>query len=490
MGKIANFVAGAAAAGACGWGCTLILDHRLNECSQDADCAGRGPGLACVQNQCVTADAGVAAADPDCSGTVGVDGADSLRLAAVIGLTTSTGEADPRGPLRANAIALAINGLNNPAYRAPTDPNYFVRLCDDHGSTTVDAQKATELVGDGYVAFITGGSSSTLAVSNVAAASGIPTLSFSGSSSQLSTAGAQPHGGPKLVWSVGISDSVQAQVLGQLAADGGYRSAACISLDSTGFQTLYSLINDAVLADTDGGLFVSVALYSSTTGPAPAVVQILDGGVPDLVLPVTPVSDSKPLFDAWFASAPKRPAWLFTDNSRNAALYQDALPDGGVDASRLARLAGSRGTGPAVPRTSSQYQSFLQLYLDAYGVDPSSVSYVPNAYDATLLLAAAAAWARANGGATPEAIARGMSHLSAPGQPEVALDPSVFVPSLETAFAQGEDVNVAGASGQLDFDPTTGIAPCPVELWTLVADAGFATLAIYDPLPDGGLVPQ
>jgi hypothetical protein len=29
-----------------------------------------------------------------------------------------------------------------------------------------------------------------------------------------------------------------------------------------------------------------------------------------------------------------------------------------------------------------------------------------------------------------------------------------------------------------------------VELWTLVADAGFATLAIYDPLPDGGLVPQ
>ena len=74
----------------------------------------------------------------------------------------------------ANAIALAINGLNNPAYRAPTDPQYFVRVCDDHGSTSLDAQKAAELVSDGYVAFITGGSGSTLAVSNVAAASGVP----------------------------------------------------------------------------------------------------------------------------------------------------------------------------------------------------------------------------------------------------------------------------------------------------------------------------
>jgi ABC-type branched-subunit amino acid transport system substrate-binding protein len=418
---------------------------------------------------------------------VGTDGAGSLRLAAVIGLTTGSGAADPRGPLRANAIALAINGLNNPAYRAPTDPQYFVRVCDDHGSTSLDAQKATELVSDGYVAFITGGSGSTLAVSNVAAASGVPTLSFSGSSSQLSTAGAQPNGGPKLVWSVGISDSVQAQVLGGLAADGGYRSATSIALDTTGFQGLYSLINDAVIADTDGGRFVSVALYSSATGPAAAVAQVLDGGVPDLVFPVTPVADSKALFDAWFASAPRNPAWLFTDNSRNAALYQDALPDGGVDASRLARLAGSRGTGPAVPRTSSQYQSFLQLYLGAYGTDPSSVSYVPNAYDATLLLAAAAAWARANGGATPEGIARGLSHLSAPGVPEVPLDPSEFVPSLETAFTQGQDVNVVGASGHLDFDPVTGIAPCPVELWSLVADAGFVTAAVYDPLPDGGL---
>jgi len=155
-------------------GCTLWISLELNECQSDADCTALGPALTCVQSICVLFDAGTASTNPDCKATAGLDGPGSLRFAAVLGLTTTSGAADPRGPLRKDAITLAVEGLNDRANRSSTDPPYFVRFCDDHGSTASDNTQATALAGDGYLALISGGSSSTIAVSNVAAPACVP----------------------------------------------------------------------------------------------------------------------------------------------------------------------------------------------------------------------------------------------------------------------------------------------------------------------------
>jgi ABC-type branched-subunit amino acid transport system substrate-binding protein len=469
--------------------CTLIVDGIVNQCTTDSDCSKLGSGLQCVNRGCVRAN--LAGADPDCAETAGVDAPGSRRFAAVLGFTTSSGSADPRGPVRAMAIKLAIDGLNDPANRLTTDPTYFVRLCDDHDSTTEDVAKATELVSDGYLALITGGTSSTLAVSDVAAPLGVPTISVSASSSQLVTAGLQPDGGPKLVWSVGISDAVQAQVLGQVAADAGYRSAAAVVNSADGFEELYQLIDQATLAQSSGNLFVSSVSFSDgpDAGLAQAVGQVLAGASPpDVVFPVMAISDSTPFFNAWFAATPRNPAWLFTDNSYDNALFEDTLSDGGVDNARLAFLLGSLGTGPALPSTSPVYLAFYSLFEQTYNQDPNQVSYVPNAYDAALLLAAASVWGQFHGGATPESVAAGLGHLSALGQPIVSLEPGNFPSTIEPALSEGLDVNVTGASGTLDFDPLTGIASSPVQLWTLT-DAGFVTLQVYESV-DGGLARQ
>ena len=72
-----------------------------------------------------------------------------------------------------------------------------------------------------------------------------------------------------------------------------------------------------------------------------------------------------------------------------------------------------------------------------------------------------------------------MAQVSNDAGLSVPLDP----PDLNTAiseFAAGRSVNVVGASGDLDFDKSTGEAPGPIGIWEVV-DGGFQTLQYLSP---------
>ena len=374
----------------------------------------------------------------------------------------------------------AVNQLN--LKRAIPGHSLVLRICDDTGDNARAATEAQELLGEGAVALVTTGSSQTISIAGVAVPAGAALMSISATSTQIPSAGVLADGGAKRVWSTAVSDSEQARVLAALMLDGGavgggaapFAHPACIHQDDIAFNGLYQSTNAALVAATDAGVFMPQFLYEPGASPATAVAQAQSAAIaPDAVLLISPVGDTAALVGAWTGADP---VWLFTDNARSVSVYDF---DGG-----LARLTGAQGTGPSTPsvQRDPEYGDFVALYSQTFASeDPTSVSYVPNAYDAVLLLGAGAAWAQSSGAAiTGASIAQGLTQLSEAGAATTPLTADNFT-SLQAAFAQGHTVNVTGASGELDFDPATGVAPGPIDVWTIAPDGGIVTLRTVTP---------
>jgi len=143
-----------------------------------------------------------------------------------------------------------------------------------------------------------------------------------------------------------------------------------------------------------------------------------------------------------------------------------ANPDVLSDASSV-RFAQVRGTRPAPLDESDDlvYASFIAAYTAEYSEDVRNFSFAANAYDAAWMMVYGAAWALfREGDLTGQNIARGLRRLSDGVSVEVR--PSGFV-SVQQAFREQRGVNVAGASGALDYDPTTEETAADIEVWRI-----------------------
>lgn len=145
----------------------------------------------------------------------------------------------------------------------------------------------------------------------------------------------------------------------------------------------------------------------------------------------------------------------------DAAANPDVLED-----SSSARFAAVRGSRPA-PRSTDDlvFAGFLAAYSGDYGEDASQFSFTANAYDAAWILAAGAAWAVFNEeSVTGVGVARGLRQLSEGAQVDAR---ATSWPQMIEHFRRGESFNLAGASGDLDFDPETEETSGRVEFWTI-----------------------
>lgn len=154
-----------------------------------------------------------------------------------------------------------------------------------------------------------------------------------------------------------------------------------------------------------------------------------------------------------------------TDTART----QDVLDQ--VPVALLPRL---RGTAPAAP-DSPLYHAFLTAYTAAYAPDnAASAVYTAHTWDATWLAMAGVAWAVSNeDGVTGVGIARGLRRVSDTKPDPLALGSESWT-SIVGSFQDGAAVDIAGASGDLDFDPVDEETTAPVEVWS-VADGMFRT---------------
>ena len=133
-----------------------------------------------------------------------------------------------------------------------------------------------------------------------------------------------------------------------------------------------------------------------------------------------------------------------------------------------------RGTVHASSNEEDQtYLAFKAAFQGFFRYDPASQNFVPHSYDAAWMAGVGMAYARAkNLPLTGTSIATGMRHVNSG-------DPFVVGSSLTTArdiFAMGQDINIVGASGALDYDLATEETTSNILVWTVGQEEGKFTI--------------
>jgi branched-chain amino acid transport system substrate-binding protein len=155
------------------------------------------------------------------------------------------------------------------------------------------------------------------------------------------------------------------------------------------------------------------------------------------------------------------PYYVFADGGLNDRVFEKAASN---DAWRR-RVFGT------VPGTDDLlFQAFSNRYLQRFGTDDvggPTVFGAAGAYDAVYLFNYAATEAiRTETPLTGVALARGMSQVGGVGGKKFEVGPTEFGEATG-AIRDGEAIDIAGASGRLDFDLARGEAPSDIQIWCL-----------------------
>lgn len=150
-----------------------------------------------------------------------------------------------------------------------------------------------------------------------------------------------------------------------------------------------------------------------------------------------------------------------------AAGSPDFLSDA-LAAPLFPRIRGSRPTRA----TGTVYNQFRSAYLARFmvaEVEFDRYQYAPYAYDAAWLVFAGAVWSvQERGVLSGRYMANGLEQVSSTDTDAMRFD---LLPGswegLARELTAGRQVNVAGASGTLEFDPMTDETSGPVDIWTI-----------------------
>jgi branched-chain amino acid transport system substrate-binding protein len=299
-------------------------------------------------------------------------------------------------------------------------------------------------------------------------------ISPSATSPDLTTADDRLHPTDKygLFWRTCPSDLLQGKVLAEQVVPKTLGNIAVVYLQdaygeglATVFRTAYGLTQsqgfpylDADLADPTK--MAAVAAKAAAYAPGGVVVIALQGG--DAIKVLTPMASLPALADKPF---------FFTDGAKD----QKALLDAALPAALKTIIAGAHGTAPASP--SGPNYDLLKTNLT---IDPSSFSFLAQAYDATIVGAMGVVLASKSSTKYDGVdVANGLAHLSAGKL--VNISPTEWLGGIGELKSAGQ-VNVEGTSGHLDFDPMTGEAPGKIEVWKAnAASTALITESTLDP---------
>lgn len=145
----------------------------------------------------------------------------------------------------------------------------------------------------------------------------------------------------------------------------------------------------------------------------------------------------------------------------------------------FANLRGSR-PAPADADRNLVFRNFRAQYAAEYSnEDVSKYSFTANAYDAAWLVLYGVAWAhfQHDGDITAVNIARGLRRISS-GQ-RVEIGASAWSTVLQQ-FRAGQSIDVAGTSGDLDYDPLSEETSSDVEIWK-IANKTIVGVDIWSP---------
>ncbi|MBI4701249.1 MAG: ABC transporter substrate-binding protein [Deltaproteobacteria bacterium] len=175
---------------------------------------------------------------------------------------------------------------------------------------------------------------------------------------------------------------------------------------------------------------------------------------------------------------------FFSDGSKDASkLLDPKLPDAVKDMIRGA--IGTAPAGPPLDPKDARYVPFDQFdtaLKKDFKISAKDYSFLAHSYDAGYVISYGVLYASQFGNSFDgRNVAEGMSRLSK-GQ-----DVDVGRTGWSTAKKgltgpDPKEINIQGCSGPLDFDPATGEAPGPIEIWRVKDDlSGFEVTKTINP---------
>ncbi len=398
----------------------------------------------------------------------------NLTFGALLPFTTRDGKVDPRGQARLNAISLAADEINSRGV-LKDGRKMTVVVCDTIGNSAKATQQAEYLMRTFEVpALFTAGSGETLSVAVDAIDRGVRVMSGSATSPEITGINDKksPGDAAGLVWRVAPSDAIQGKVIADLllADPTPDPKVAVLYVDdpygqglANVFRTRYGSANSQLFLfepNSDGANALTDAeLYDPTH-------VLLIGFPAELVPMLNDVAANRPnLRDA---------KWFFSDSAKAPTVFSQVTD--------RAFLEDARGTAPA-SLSGAAYESFRTRYKSKFGgQDPAEFAFTAHYYDATYLLSLSAAWAATDaltGSIDGVRMAEGLTKLSDSAGTDYTLELLSYRDARD-AVAGGDSIDVAGASGPLDFDNATGEASSSIEEWSYTEANGIKTVKIHD----------
>lgn len=263
---------------------------------------------------------------------------------------------------------------------------------------------------------------------------------------------------PGLFWRTAPPDDLQGEVIAGLVTDSGANRVVTLHEEGPYGQGLYEAFDQNYAGDSTELTFADQSsmiesLTTSTEGYD--AVLFFAGDVGDIAAFLNAAASLD-----YYAEMPI----FLSDAARDVDL---------LDATSSARALYPNITGTAPGAVSGDvYDAFDAAYGAQYEPDSSASdsSYTPYCFDATWLAIYGTAWSYytedAVGGT---GIARGLRQVSNPdvsAEDEIILRPTSWANLVANAQAAAE-INVLGASGELDYDPATGETAGPIDVWTI-----------------------
>ncbi len=445
-------------------GCSFTTATGFEECTSNEDCTG---GLICAERYCVV--------DPVPEGCGRIEGRADAANAIHLGLAfplVVDGVTDETEVESLESILLALDEVNQ---REGVGGRPFVlHVCDTAGKADRIREQAAWMIREYKTpAIFSSWSSLTLAAAPVTTQNDTLVISPNATSPELTSVLDSKDGGVGLIWRTAPSDAIQGRVITDIlleeTAFASVTKVGILYVDDPYGQGL----NEVMIAGLAKGTrtIATKPIRYARGGDITTPLAQLDAFNPDLTVLVAFPEDTVRILNAAQSTTHLKKAdghrWFFTDSVKNSAMLS------GIAAAARAEIDGAWGTAPAQGAGIS-FAQFKASFESKFGSDPSLTAFTAHSYDAMYVLALGAAWAVGNGSGevTGPRLAEGLTKLSAGAQFE--LSPGQFT-GAKTALQGGASIDIAGASGDLDFDPATGEAPSPIEVW-MVEGNGFKTL--------------
>ncbi len=344
------------------------------------------------------------------------------------------------GPAIQTGVELAIKHLNDAGGVLGHDVELVV------GDTGLDPTQATEearrLIEVEGVHAIVGplASSITLAVAeSVGSPSGVPIISPSATSPQLTIAEDNDY-----LFRSTTSDAAQGPVLAQLAASQGLSNVGVLFLNDPYGQGLAEAFANAwggginMVSIEDGQASYLSELQQAAANGAEALIAI---AFPQQAEVFLREALEQGLFDHF----------LFVDGTKSQDL---------IDAIGAEYLDGMQGTAPAAGPESDSLRAFNEAYVAEYG-ELSPLPFIREAYDAAIAIGLAAEVA---GSTDSEAIRDSLRAAAAPPGDAYAAGAAGIAGALG-AIRGGEQIDYAGAATSLDWDDNGDVTSGYIGVW-------------------------